>query len=195
MELNERYPGLMYTFSGDIGLPCAPKFEAKVNVRGWEFNGEARSKQKAKAEAAKQALRYLHNMQVIEFPSQPESVHTPQTPNPNQMLADRVALLADEKFNELSSGLQNTEGLKKVLAAVIMMRGSEGRGMVSQSVGGEVIALGTGTKCVSGENLSASGLCVNDCHAEVITRRSLLRFLYNQLELCSKLVPCNSVYC
>lgn len=190
MELNERYPGLMYQFSGDIGLPCSPQFEAKVTVRGWEFKGMGNNKKKAKNEAAKQALLYLHNLQILDS-GDPEMTGTSQqllqkTPQPNQMLADRVALLAEEKFTELSVGLPNPEGLKKVLAAVVMMRGSEGKGMVSESVGGEVVALGTGTKCLSGENLSASGLCVNDCHAEIITRRCLLRFLYGQLELCSK---------
>ena len=179
MELNERYPGIIYQFSGDIGLPCSPLFEAKVIVRGWEFKGRSSTKKKAKAEASKQALQYLHNLQVID------SIQ-PQNPQPNQMLADRVAALAEEKFSELSVGQPNAEGLKKVLAAFVMMRGSVGLGIVSESVGGEVIALGTGTKCVSGESLSASGMCVNDCHAEVIARRSLVRFLYSQLELCSK---------
>ncbi len=178
-ELNERYPGMMYHFSGDIGLPCSPIFEAKVTVRGWEFKGRSSTKKKAKIEAAKQALHYLHNVQGIDSGK-------PENAQPNKMLADRVASLAEEKFSELSVGQLNIEGLKKVLAAFVMMRGSIGLGMVSENVGGEVVALGTGTKCVSGENLSASGLCVNDCHAEVIARRSLVRFLYNQLEICSK---------
>lgn len=47
----------------------------------------------------------------------------------------------------------------------------------------QVIAISTGTKCLSGEYISEQGLAVHDCHAEVIARRAFLRFLYAQLEL------------
>jgi len=44
-----------------------------------------------------------------------------------------------------------------------------------------VIALGTGTQCVSGDKFSLEGRVVHDCHAEIVARRGLLRWLYSQL--------------
>uniref|UniRef100_A0AAV2L280 A to I editase domain-containing protein n=1 Tax=Knipowitschia caucasica TaxID=637954 RepID=A0AAV2L280_KNICA len=47
----------------------------------------------------------------------------------------------------------------------------------------QVVALSSGTKCISGECLSDQGQVLNDSHAEVTVRRALVRFLYAQLEL------------
>lgn len=47
----------------------------------------------------------------------------------------------------------------------------------------QVVSLATGTKCLDLDNVSDRDLTLSDCHAEVVCRRALVRFLYAQLEL------------
>lgn len=183
----------------DAGPPHAKSYEATVVIRGWEYKGQGPTKKKAKAHAAAIALRHLNNVHnvgqnsMVPPPSQP-TWFVDLGPDLSQMLADRVGKLCEEKFAELTVQKPQSERARKVVAGIVMMRGSSGDGVVSGEVGGEVVALGTGTKCISGDSISEAGLAVNDCHAEVITRRSFIRFLYSQLTICSKGQEDNSIF-
>ena len=46
-----------------------------------------------------------------------------------------------------------------------------------------IVSLGAGSKAIDGKSLSEQGDRVHDCHAEVLARRGMLRFLYAQLEM------------
>jgi len=62
-----------------------------------------------------------------------------------------------------------------ILAGVVMTSGPKSKGC-------RVISIATGSKSISGVNLSLDGKSINDCHAEILARRGLVSFLYDQLE-------------
>ena len=47
----------------------------------------------------------------------------------------------------------------------------------------EIICITTGTKCVDSEHRTSNGQSLNDCHAEVLARRCLIRYCYEQLKI------------
>lgn len=74
----------------------------------------------------------------------------------------------------------------KVIAGIVMTNG-----MSLENA--KVVAIATGTKCIPNVNEDEDGTIVHDMHAEVLARRSFVRFLCNQLNamLKSKLISDN----
>uniref|UniRef100_A0A3Q3KJB1 Adenosine deaminase RNA specific B1a n=1 Tax=Mastacembelus armatus TaxID=205130 RepID=A0A3Q3KJB1_9TELE len=175
MILNELRSGLRYDFVSESGESHAKNFVMSVMVDAEEFQGSGRNKKLAKARAAQAALSALFNMQLDQVPSQQPipreglQLHLPQS------LADAVSRLVVDKFSELTDNFMSPHARRKVLAGVVMTTGTD----VKEA---QVICVSTGTKCINGEYMSDRGLALNDCHAEIVARRSLIRYLYSQLE-------------
>ncbi|XP_052446912.1 double-stranded RNA-specific editase 1 isoform X1 [Carassius gibelio] len=175
MILNELRPGLKYEFVAESGESHAKNFIMAVTVDTQMFQGSGRNKKLAKARAAQAALSGLFNMQLDQTPSRQPipreglQLHLPQ------VLADAVSHLVVEKFSELTDNFTSPNARRKVLAGVVMTTGTDVKDA-------QVICVTTGTKCINGEYMSDRGLALNDCHAEIIARRSLIRYLYSQME-------------
>uniref|UniRef100_A0A8C7AKY7 Adenosine deaminase RNA specific B1 n=3 Tax=Neovison vison TaxID=452646 RepID=A0A8C7AKY7_NEOVI len=176
MILNELRPGLKYDFLSESGESHAKSFVMSVVVDGQFFEGSGRNKKLAKARAAQSALATIFNLHLDQTPSrQPIPSEGLQLHLP-QVLADAVARLVQDKFGDLTDNFSSPHARRKVLAGVVMTTGTDVKDA-------KVVSVSTGTKCINGEYMSDRGLALNDCHAEIIARRALLRFLYAQLEL------------
>ncbi|NXY79520.1 DSRAD deaminase, partial [Glareola pratincola] len=183
------------------GPPHDPKFVYQAKVGGrWFPAVTAHNKKQGKQEAADAALRVLigetekierlegtNITEVNPPPPKPglrfvtcsRSLDCPVLVSPLQLpvsgstLHDQMAMLSHQRFNTLTARIQHNLLGRKILAAIIMRRGSKGLGVV--------VSIGTGNRCVKGEELSLKGETVNDCHAEIISRRGFVRFLYSEL--------------
>ncbi|NXA95531.1 DSRAD deaminase, partial [Melanocharis versteri] len=180
------------------GPPHDPKFVYQAKVGGrWFPAVTAHNKKQGKQEAADAALRVLigesektermEEMNVTEVNLLPKlglsvlcdllticAVVSPsQLPVSGSTLHDQMAMLSHQRFNTLTARIQHSLLGRKILAAIIMRKGNKGLGVV--------VSIGTGNRCVKGEELSLKGETVNDCHAEIVSRRGFVRFLYSEL--------------
>ncbi|KAK5600292.1 hypothetical protein CRENBAI_002651 [Crenichthys baileyi] len=91
--------------------------------------------------------------------------------------AESIYHLVREKYSQLTdSSSSSSPGRHKVLAGIAMTRGFDLRSA-------QVVSLATGTKCLDSDAANEDGCTLRDCHAEVLSRRALVRFFYSQLEL------------
>uniref|UniRef100_A0A8C9ZYR1 Adenosine deaminase RNA specific B2 (inactive) n=1 Tax=Sander lucioperca TaxID=283035 RepID=A0A8C9ZYR1_SANLU len=177
--LNELRPGLRYMCLTERihGRPMR-RFVMVVRVEGRVFEGCGYSKRLAKAQAAAAALQSIYNV-TLGPERKVMGLHGSKAKHQlPQFFAEAIFHLVREKYSELTDGCFSTssQARHKVLAGIVMTRGFDLRSA-------QVVSLATGTKCLDSDNVSDHGGTLSDCHAEVVSRRALVRFLYAQLEL------------
>lgn len=156
---------------GQSGLAHEPKFTYQAKLGGrWFPPVCASNKKQGKHEAADAALRVL--IGEAERAARTGELIPTELPVSGSTLHDQIAMLSHQRFNTLTTRIQHSLLGRKILATIVMRKG-EGLGTV--------VSLGTGNRCVKGEELSLKGDTVNDCHAEIISRRGFVRFLYIEL--------------
>ena len=181
MALNELRPQLEWTCSQTGNTPATNKFHMRTEIDGAVYEGQGVSKKLAKQAAAKSILNKLYKMNfaVGEMDTN-EEMKVAGTDmvlsefSEDQSVADNIGRLILEKYDELMVGHPSIVR-RKVIAGIVMTLDKEMKKMV-------VLCVSTGTKCISGEYMSVSGTGLNDCHAEIISRRCLMDYLYTQLE-------------
>ncbi|XP_038662334.1 tRNA-specific adenosine deaminase 1 isoform X2 [Scyliorhinus canicula] len=106
---------------------------------------------------------------------------------PTMWTADEIASLCYKHYSTKlpKTGLPDLRGEWALLAAVVKVEEKSSTKPCYSSARNdalEVVAMGTGSKCIGQTKMSKDGNVVNDSHAEVTARRGFLRYLYYQLK-------------
>lgn len=173
--LNELYPGIQYQLLSTSGPSHAPNFIIKASLNDMSAEGSGKSKKDAKLNASKALLVLLHK---VGFDPMTGDMMSTQQDNDavasGHSFADQIGQLVTNKYQALFGS--TTYSKRRVMAGVVVTKDF---GDVSN---GEVVCVSSGTKCINGEQLSLEGCVINDSHAEIVTRRCLMVYLYKQLE-------------
>lgn len=176
MLLNELHPGSDYTLVEEVtGVP-AHRFTMAVSVNNVLYEGSGQSKKQAKAAAARAALVSIYH---IPLTGGFAGIHSGDTTAAamsglKQSVADKIATSVYETFSQIIVGFDDNKKWK-VLSGIVMTTDEDMEKMT-------VVGVSTGTKCISGEHISMNGAALNDCHAEIISRRCFKDFIYSQIE-------------
>jgi tRNA-specific adenosine deaminase 1 len=95
--------------------------------------------------------------------------------------ADQIAEQCYSKYTTLAKQGKPNKKEWTLLAGIVKVEDWQKGCIFSNEVPMDVVALGTGSKCIGESKLSPAGDMINDSHAEVMTRRGFLRYLYHQV--------------
>lgn len=90
----------------------------------------------------------------------------------NPELANKISDICLDFFNKLPKTGKPNEKEWTILSVIIQI---DRKNVMN------VVALGTGTKCLGSDKLSELGDILNDSHAEIVCRRNFLRYLMDQM--------------
>lgn len=160
----------------EFGPPHKKHFVVAAQVGAVRYEAESTSKKEAKRMAADLALQAIQQAQ-SQFPPPSVSPGAALIPSGSQAgvdtFSDKIADLSHRCFAQVQSTIDLPQPGRKVIATFVMEDTSSGDM--------KVVSVGSGTRCITGDHMSLEGLVVNDSHAEVIARRSLMRFFYKEL--------------
>jgi len=169
-------PQARFNVSEDFNGDASCKYKATAKVGDTDYEGEGPNKRSAKTAAARAALLNKYGINPDDYVEENRmdylSEQEPKNESPGD-LNDKVAKAVSQKFGEVFKD----ETQPKVIAAFVLAKFDtpESDPML------EVVSLGTGTKCITGEQMDHKGQTLNDCHGEIIACRGLRQFLYYEL--------------
>ncbi|XP_022085279.1 double-stranded RNA-specific editase 1-like isoform X2 [Acanthaster planci] len=165
------------------GPPHEPVYVMSIQLDGQIFTAEGKKKKEAKEAIARKALLTVFG---IKSPDNDGLLYARTRPTPSVLYstwsaqkalicANLIQNLIEAKLREVTLNDGQHRYLKyKVLAGIVQ---SDGEAVESL----KVVCLATGTKCPLAEEPHTKGTIIHDCHAEVIARRCLKRYLMEQL--------------
>lgn len=144
-----------------------------VIVSGNKYIGYGKNKKEAKEIACRNALKSLSKVQSIDNLKYKNQLEMFLTDYGDSKIIDHFAGITDKIYHKLEF-TENKFKEYSVIASIIKMTKEDLNSA-------QVICLATGTKCLSGNYLSLSGESLHDCHAEILTRRCLMKYFYKEL--------------
>ena len=160
----------------EYGPPHLKHFVVAAIFGTYRFEAEATNKKEAKRMAADLALQTVRASTIIRTGHNlVQTSHNPLESEINTEFQDHIATLAHGLHARLEAAVDIPQPGRKVIACFIMEDTETGQM--------DVVSFGSGTRCITGDKMSLKGDVVNDSHAEILARRGLVRFFYQ--ELCS----------
>lgn len=188
-------PNTRFSVSEDYECDAAEKYKAIAYVGDKEFHGQGPNKKAAKTMAARLSLTSLYGIDPDTYVEESRTDYFENQEPRYEVKTDLCNAILDcvqAKFTEVFQG----ETQCKVIASFVLATYSnplqnpqEHQNGEGENMGEEeempqlnVVSIGTGTKCITGDQMDHKGQTLNDSHGEVIACRGFRQFLFNELK-------------